>query len=454
MFNAIGTVLAWLYDATHNYGLAIMLLTLAIMVVLTPLTLKGTRSMIAMQRLQPEMKKIQNRYKDDRQKLNEEMMKFYKENSINPVGGCLPLVLQMPVFFVLYRVLYGLTNPAGYGQDMGRAFGKAATDPQAVFANFGAFHPNHLSKSSKMYADLSRAREMKSFGLDLATSASHALSTNFVKALPFLVLIALIALTAWYQQKQIQGRNPAAQQQINPQQQMLMKIMPYFLPLISFTLPAGVILYFVVSNVYRIGQQGFITRTMYTDEKGRLIPPAVIDTTSAEGGGAPKGFMAQLRESMAESGPRIGKNADGANKGQGRANLAKGAKGAKPAAKASPKTGSGAGSRSGAKPAAKATKGSGKATASPKPTGTRGAPAAKGGANGAAGGRPPTKGGPAKGGPAKSPASQEAPATAGPAPADKGGAGGVDPTAPRPSRAAPSRTAPTPDPNRTKKKRS
>src|SRR6478752_2302439 len=118
MYDLIARPLSWFYSVWPSYAGAITLLTLAIMVVLTPLTLKGTRSMIAMQRLQPEMKKLQNRYKDDRQKLNEEMMKFYKENSINPVGGCLPLVLQMPVFFVLYRVLYGLVNPAPYGQDM------------------------------------------------------------------------------------------------------------------------------------------------------------------------------------------------------------------------------------------------------------------------------------------------------------------------------------------------
>src|SRR6476659_10722178 len=105
MFDAIGTVLAWFYDLTNNYGLSIMLLTLTIMIFLTPLTLKGTRSMIAMQRLQPEMKKLQAKYKDDRQKLNEEMLKFYKEHNINPVGGCLPLLLQTPVFFFLYRTL-------------------------------------------------------------------------------------------------------------------------------------------------------------------------------------------------------------------------------------------------------------------------------------------------------------------------------------------------------------
>ena len=74
------------------------------MIVLTPLTLKGTRSMMIMQALQPEMKKLQAQYKDDRQKLNEELLKFYKENNINPLGGCLPLLIQLPVFLILYRV--------------------------------------------------------------------------------------------------------------------------------------------------------------------------------------------------------------------------------------------------------------------------------------------------------------------------------------------------------------
>ena len=93
-----------LLQLVPNYAIAIALLTLAVMIVLTPLTLKGTRSMMIMQALQPEMKKIQAQYKDDRQKLNEELLKFYKENNINPLGGCLPLLIQLPVFLILYRV--------------------------------------------------------------------------------------------------------------------------------------------------------------------------------------------------------------------------------------------------------------------------------------------------------------------------------------------------------------
>ena len=104
-FDVIAALLAYIYALWNNYAWAISGLTLVIMIVLTPLTLKGTRSMMVMQQLQPEMKKIQTRYKDDRQKLNEELLKFYKENDINPLGGCLPLLVQMPVFIVLYAVL-------------------------------------------------------------------------------------------------------------------------------------------------------------------------------------------------------------------------------------------------------------------------------------------------------------------------------------------------------------
>ena len=105
MFNFIADVLAFFYDVWPSYGVSIIFLTLAVMVVSTPLTLKSTRSMLQMQRLQPELKAIQNRYKDDRQKMNEELMAFYQENGINPLGGCLPMLIQLPIFLVLFLSL-------------------------------------------------------------------------------------------------------------------------------------------------------------------------------------------------------------------------------------------------------------------------------------------------------------------------------------------------------------
>src|SRR3954462_2248164 len=110
LFKAFADAIAFFYKLIPSYGIAIVLLTIAVRLVLFPLTAKQARSMQKMQQVQPELKRLQAKYKNDRQKLNEEMMKFYKENNINPLAGCLPLLLQLPLFIVLYRVIRGLTN--------------------------------------------------------------------------------------------------------------------------------------------------------------------------------------------------------------------------------------------------------------------------------------------------------------------------------------------------------
>jgi YidC/Oxa1 family membrane protein insertase len=100
------SVLTWIHDnAGVSWAVSIILLTILVRVVLIPLTVKQYTSMRAMQKLQPQMKELQAKYKDDKQKLNEEMMKFYKENKVNPFGSCLPLLLQMPIFMALYFML-------------------------------------------------------------------------------------------------------------------------------------------------------------------------------------------------------------------------------------------------------------------------------------------------------------------------------------------------------------
>jgi YidC/Oxa1 family membrane protein insertase len=268
-FKAFASILAFFYDITGNYALAIIALTLLVMIIVTPLTLKGTRSMMMMQQLQPEMKKIQTRFKDDRQKLNEELLKFYKENNINPLGGCLPLLVQMPVFLVLYQVLRGLTRRVSdLGADVGWASSHFSTGSGLSKAPTfeRVFDPTWISHSTKMYENLSVSYQMKAFGLDLAESASQAIKQGVLHALPFIVLIVIVAFTGFVQQRQIQGRNPNAQS--NPQQQMIMKIMPFFLPVISFGLPSGLVLYFAVSNIYRIGQQAFISHSIYGMKEG------------------------------------------------------------------------------------------------------------------------------------------------------------------------------------------
>src|SRR3954447_14522100 len=170
-FQPFARVLEFFYKIWPSFGGAIALFTLSIMVVLTPLTLKGTRSMMVLQALQPEMKKIQAQYKDDRQKLNEELLKFYKENNINPLGGCLPLLVQLPVFIILYNVLRGLTNTV-------------VVDGHNVFA------PKYLDHSSKLFNALEGKSEMKSWGMDLSKSVTKVMSdSGFGKALPYIIMI-------------------------------------------------------------------------------------------------------------------------------------------------------------------------------------------------------------------------------------------------------------------------
>src|SRR5579863_2457881 len=112
IYDLLGRILAFFYGLVPNYAVAIALLTLLIMGVLTPLTIKSTKSMIAMQRLQPELKKLQQKYKgpENRQLLNEEMMRLYKEEGINPASGCIAGFLSMPFLIILYAVIRGLAN--------------------------------------------------------------------------------------------------------------------------------------------------------------------------------------------------------------------------------------------------------------------------------------------------------------------------------------------------------
>src|SRR6202167_717790 len=151
IFHAIGWLLAFFYYLVPNYIFAIAALTVVIMGVLTPLTIKSTKSMIAMQKMQPEIKKLQQKYKgpENRQLLNEEMMKMYKEEGVNPLGGCLPMLLQTPFLIMLYGVIKGLANQV-------MVHGKLMSDPRYI--------PVH----SKMYDSLIKSNgQIKAFGMDL-----------------------------------------------------------------------------------------------------------------------------------------------------------------------------------------------------------------------------------------------------------------------------------------------
>jgi YidC/Oxa1 family membrane protein insertase len=383
-FDLLAQVMAFFYSVVPSYGFTIIALTLVVMIILTPLTLKGTRSMMMMQQLQPEMKKLQTQYKDDRQKLNEELMKFYKENNINPVGGCLPLLVQMPVFIVLYNVLRGLTQRVPVF-DPGWIAGQIGTGVPTSVPPPARFEPAYLHPDTQLYQSLSQTSVMDFAGMNLAASASETLSRGIVPALPYLVLIVLVGATGFIQQKQIQGRMTG--NQVNPQQQMIMKVMPIFLPVISFGLPAGLVLYFAVSNLYRIGQQWFISRSIYGIKRGEKPGTTGKGAAGKATGGdkaiQPKGAKgtAAAKKGAGAKKDAIEAKATGGSDRSSRKATSNGAEGTKggsskrvPTSAATTSNGKGGGSKTPPKPArstksssgaAKATSGSDTSTSTP-----------------------------------------------------------------------------------------
>lgn len=289
-FDFFATLLSFFYDLIPDYGVGVILLTVAVMLLVTPLTLKGTRSMMELQMHQPELRRIQTEFRDDRQKMNEELMKFYAEHGVNPVGGCLPMLIQLPVFIILYNVIRGLTRRTTL-LDSVLTLGDGSAG--------GTFDPKYLDQSSALYQDLHGTREMVAFGIDLARTPVQAMQDGLVTALPYLVLVIGIAVTSFVQQKQIQGRSGG---QVNPQMQMITKIMPIMFVFFSLNFPAALAVYWCTSGLWRIGQQYIIGKHIYTDEaKERLeaarAKSATLTTTAKDAGSAapaPGGFLGKL----------------------------------------------------------------------------------------------------------------------------------------------------------------
>jgi YidC/Oxa1 family membrane protein insertase len=282
MFNALAGALAFFYDLWPSYGGAIFLFTVAIMTALSPLSIKSTRSMIRMQRVQPELKKLQAKYKDDREALNREMMAFYQANNINPLSSCLPMLLQMPVFIVLFNVLRGLTR---IGDD-------------------GFFNPKYLSDDSSLAKALRGSKQMMSFGMDMSKSAlSELKSDGFVTALPFFLLVVLVAGTQWYQQRQISGRSGNVV--VSAQQQMMTKILPFIIVPFALSFPAGLVVYYVTSNLVRVGQQALVTQLENRSSAPDIVmpPPAPPSTNGSDKRPAP-GPTAPPRPSGRVTDPR------------------------------------------------------------------------------------------------------------------------------------------------------
>jgi YidC/Oxa1 family membrane protein insertase len=232
--------LLYLQGITHDWGMAIILLTVGIRVVLLPLTWKQTKSMVEMQRIQPQIKALQEKYKDDKEKLQEETMKFYSENKVNPFGGCLPLLLQFPILIALYGVL---------GQKAGPKVNGVATVKLGLMLQYLQDH-GQVGTFYRIIPDISKTPQM--------VWATH----NYVAAIPYLLLVILFAVSIWLPQALMPG---------DKQQKMIGGYMAIVMLWFGWVSPAGVLLYWDVSSIWGVAQQQ-ITMSMTKRELEAAAP--------------------------------------------------------------------------------------------------------------------------------------------------------------------------------------
>jgi YidC/Oxa1 family membrane protein insertase len=261
MFEIPAALLSWFYGFTNSYTIAIGLIAGVVMAITTPLTLKSTKGMLEMQKLAPEMRKLQNEYRNDRTKLNEEMMKLYQEHKVNPMASCLPLLAQAPVFYIMFRVLQGLAyRPIGAARPISDAVWSAFERPDEVMDP--GFIPRFLAIDSALYESLFGQREISSIGLDLSLSAARAVGEGFTTGIWYVLLVVLLAVLYFVQQRMV-----AARASISPTmsagQAKLMQYLPVFFAIFQIFFLSALVVYYLFQTVFRILQQAYITRTFY-----------------------------------------------------------------------------------------------------------------------------------------------------------------------------------------------
>lgn len=239
MFELAARLIALFYGLVHSYTFAIGLVAVVVMLLITPLTLKSTKGMLEMQRLQPEMRRLQSEFKGDRPKLNEAMMKLYKEHKVNPLSSCLPIAAQMPVFIIMFQALSGLV--------------KRGSD--------GTFSPKYLNTSSDLYQSLDGKKEMLSFGLDLAKSPINAVRDNFGTGLIYMFLVVVLAGLYFVQQRMVASRTISPT--MSAGQAKLMQYLPVAFAFFQIFLTTQLVVYYMVQALVRIVQQHYITKRFY-----------------------------------------------------------------------------------------------------------------------------------------------------------------------------------------------
>jgi len=268
----IGGLLKFIYEfiAFKNYGFAIIILTIFVKTVMLPLYIKQYNSTLRMSEIQPQLIEIQKKYKNDNEKLNIEMMNLYKKNKISPAGGCLPLFIQMPILFSLY---YVISQPLKYMFDKSDVVIKQLYEMIPVGSErIGSMHDlsiiNYFSSNIDQLPNISlllgkdELINMNFLGINLGlvpTFNYHLMNNEKL----YLLLIPILATVTTY--ISLKYSTPkSSQKSDNPMQDSMLKSMNMVSPImtgfISFTVPSGLGLYWIVSNIYQVLQQVFINK--------------------------------------------------------------------------------------------------------------------------------------------------------------------------------------------------
>jgi YidC/Oxa1 family membrane protein insertase len=244
----LGSVLAFFYEIFEGgvvseglaLGIAIILLTIFINLVVFPLTLKQTRATRAFTEIQPEIKRIQKEYKDDPPEMQKRLMALQKSAGATPGGCLLPLLVQMPIWFALFQLLQKPLVLDESGQLVA-----------------GAAHA--INPSSSLGMALLDGTDKLFLGMDLSLSPGQAMAAGILIALPYLLMIVLMVATQYVQQwHAMYGQERPTGQPGAGAQQAITKIMPLFIGFVSWNFPAGLVLYWTTSNLFRLGQQALI----------------------------------------------------------------------------------------------------------------------------------------------------------------------------------------------------
>ena len=291
----LGFLISIIYDLVQNYGLAIILFTIVVKLILMPLQVKSQRAMKRQQKVQPIIAELQKKYANDQQKLQQEMMKVYRENNVSMSGGCLPLLIQMPILIALYSVIrkpltyikgvdfYSETvieSVKGIIAKMQEAFpeviGNLATSTVEIIRDNYQIQLAKWSELLGSSAELGWDINFNFLGLDLSGLPNESLSAimagNFADIGKVLLILipALAMFTTWLSMKysQSQAPQPANTNDDNPAQSMsksMNLMMPIMTGFFTFTLPSGIGIYWIISSVMQMVQQFIINK--YIDRK-------------------------------------------------------------------------------------------------------------------------------------------------------------------------------------------